>query len=159
MIVELSSQLTNHHPQIINQPQSKPSSLTYSFSDIIDMLTMWGRFHRYKSRCGYQRKSAFFADNNPTKSHIFIDEHIDFIDEKVLLLKASSSDKLQQQYMIIEAYYKGIDLAVDGYDWSQKLTIRDIASYLNLPKSTVLNRKKAAEQFIFNEYIKKVNFN
>ncbi|RKS86905.1 hypothetical protein DES39_0111 [Orbus hercynius] len=124
------------------------------FVNISDKLMMWGKYHRYKSDCGYKRKSSSFISSPASKGLFFDFELIDFIDKILLSLKTSSLIKHQQEYAVIDAYYKGIDLAIDGYDWSQKLTIRDIAQYLNIPKSTVANRKKTAEQFVLNEFIK-----
>lgn len=133
------------------------SQLVKFHDDIIDMLTMWGRYHHYRTHCGYRRMSAFVAVNNPQKTPCYIQDDIDIIDEILLELKDSPKSKQQQEYAVIEAYYKGIDLVVDGYDWSQKLTIRDIADYLKLPKSTVSNRKKSAELFILQQINNKVN--
>ncbi|WP_392560865.1 hypothetical protein RHO12_06565 [Orbus sturtevantii] len=121
---------------------------------IIDLLAMWGDYHRYISRCGFKRHSAFVTNFKTDKNTIFIEQDIDLIDTIILKMKNSLSPKQQQQYAIIEAYYKGIDLVIDGYDWSQKLTIREISELLNLPKSTVSNRKKQAEQYITESILK-----
>lgn len=145
---KLVSELTQYQSiplSLINDMQQKS---TKSMEDIIDMLSMWGRYHHYRTQCGYQRVSAFFKVSSTTRNPAYIQEDIDIIDKILLTLKESSLKKQQQEYAVIEAYYKGIDLVVDGYDWSQKLTVRDIASYLNLPKSTVSNRKKSAELFV-----------
>lgn len=139
---------------VINQPivsLTQKSESKVSLENVVDMLTMWGGYNRYKSCCGYKRVSLMFSSLYQTRNSNFIMDDIEVIEKILLKLKNSLSEKQQLQYAILEAYYKGIDVIVDGYDWSQKLTIRDIAEYLHLPKSTVSNRKKAAEQFILNE--------
>ncbi|WP_392564607.1 hypothetical protein RHO13_03870 [Orbus wheelerorum] len=151
---ELTTSTVNHSTTLLNT-QIKP---VIPAAYIVELLVMWGAYHRYITRCGFSRRSAFFTTLNVHKSPVIISQDVDIIDAILLKLKNSLSTKQQQQYRIIEAYYKGVDLAVDGYDWSQKLTIREIAALLSLPKSTVLNRKKQAEQFIASQIIDKVNF-
>jgi len=146
---ELTSTTENNLVTLSNADIKSAMPLNY----ITELLVKWGRYHRYITRCGFKRRSAFFTDFNAHENLIFIEEEIDLIDSILLKLKNSLVKKQQQQYAVIQAYYKGIDLAIDGYDWSQKLTIREIAQLLSLPKSTVLNRKKQAEQFIANNII------
>ncbi|WP_392565697.1 helix-turn-helix domain-containing protein [Utexia brackfieldae] len=121
------------------------------------MLKMWGIYHAYTSRCGYQRINAVFKALYPTKTYIFIENDINFIDECMWLAKKSLLSSLREQQKIAELYYKGIDVVAEGSDWSEHLSIRDIADTLGMSKSTVDRRLKAFESYIISKSIK-VNF-
>lgn len=155
MITTNSVQLTGKTLQCATPTIMRDSLSRLTIEIVQDRLVMWGKFHRYGSRCGYQRMSAFWKSVNSTKTTVFIEKEVDVVDEILRSLKHSSCRKEQQQYAVLEAYYKGADLVVDGYDWSQKLTVREIAEYLNLPKSTVANRKKLAEHYVLNQLLNK----
>lgn len=112
------------------------------------MLKAWGAVNSYSSRCGYKNISSMFSALYPRCDKIIIENEIEFIEQSLLELKKSSDKKENEQYLIAELYYKGFDIVDCGCDWSERLTIRDIADYLNMARSTTSDRIKAIESYI-----------
>lgn len=162
MLVEEYKEVTEPTWYELNQKQD---DVTYTkdndiLTNATDMLKMWGVYNRYKSHCGYKSLSLFrvLNANGNKKDILLIENDIEFIESALLKLKNSKLKKDNQRYLIAEAYYKGVDFVVDGYEWSQKLTERDVAEYLDIPKSTVHDRIKEIESYIVAE-LSKINSN
>lgn len=161
MLVEEYKEVTEPTWYEFNQKQD---DVTYTkdndiLTNSIDMLKMWGFFSRYKSGCGYKALSLYRSINpSNNRDMLLIENDIEFIESALLKLKNSKLKKDNQRYLIAEAYYKGIDIAIDGYDCSQKLTQREIAEYLDIPKSTVNDRLREVESYIISE-LSKINSN
>lgn len=120
----------------------------------ITMLKNWGKYNRYSSQCGYKRTNVMFKSLYPTHDWIFIENEIEFIDTCMRKSKLSKSALEKQQQQIAELYYRGVDVVLDGKDWSEKLTIRQIAARLDMTKSTVSRRLNAFESYIVSELAK-----
>ena len=124
-------------------------------SKSIELLKMWGICNAYSSKCGYKNVSAMFSELYPRKNFDYIESELEFIDECMREAKNSRDALVQEQQDIAELYYKGIDIVVDGSDWSEKLTLRDIAELKSISKNTVDRRLKAFESYIVSKLSKK----
>lgn len=124
-------------------------------SKSIDLLRMWGICNAYSSKCGYKNVSAMFSELYPRKNFVYIENELEFIDECMREAKNSRDELVQEQQDIAELYYKGIDIVVDGSDWSEKLTLRDIANLKSISKNTVDRRLKAFESYIVSKLSKR----
>jgi len=124
-------------------------------SKSIELLKMWGICNAYSSKCGYKNVSAMFSELYPRKNFDYIESELEFIDECMREAKNSRDALVQEQQDIAELYYKGIDIVVDGSDWSEKLTLRDIAKLKNTSKDTVDRRLKAFESYIVSKLSKR----
>lgn len=124
-------------------------------SKSIDLLRMWGICNAYSSKCGYKNVSAMFSELYPRKNFVYIENELEFIDECMREAKNSRDELVQEQQYIAELYYKGIDIVVDGSDWSEKLTLRDIAKLKSISKNTVDRRLKAFESYIVSKLSKR----
>lgn len=124
-------------------------------SKSIDLLRMWGICNAYSSKCGYKNVSAMFSELYPRKNFVYIENELEFIDECMREAKNSRDELVQEQQDIAELYYKGIDIVVDGSDWSEKLTLRDIAKLKSISKNTVDRRLKAFESYIVSKLSKR----
>ena len=124
-------------------------------SKSIDLLRMWGICNAYSSKCGYKNVSAMFSELYPRKNFVYIENELEFIDECMREAKNSRDELVQEQQDIAELYYKGIDIVVDGSDWSEKLTLRDIAKLKSISKNTVDRRLKAFESHIVSKLSKR----
>ena len=124
-------------------------------SKSIDLLRMWGICNAYSSKCGYKNVSAMFSELYPRKNFVYIENELEFIDECMREAKNSRDELVKEQQNIAELYYKGIDIVVDGSDWSEKLTLRDIAELKNISKNTVDRRLKAFESYIVSKLSKR----
>lgn len=124
-------------------------------SKSIDLLKMWGICNAYSSKCGYKNVSAMFSELYPRKNFVYIENELEFIDECMREAKNSRDELVQEQQDIAELYYKGIDIVVDGSDWSEKLTLRDIAKLKSISKNTVDRRLKAFESYIVSKLSKR----
>lgn len=125
----------------------------------VEMLKMWGICNAYSSRIGFKNISSMFSGLYPRKSFIFVENEIEFIEQCMLQAKNSSQKSLKEQQKIAEYYYKGIDLVVDGKDWSQRLTLSEIAEVLGQSKSTVHRKLRAFDSYIVNQLSNFENFN
>lgn len=117
----------------------------------IEMLKMWGICNAYSSRSGFKSINAMFRDLYPKKTLIFVENEIEFIDQCMLEAKNSKQKSLREQQKIAEYYYKGIDLVIDGKDWSQRLTLCEIAEVLEQSKSTIHRKLRAFDSFIVSK--------
>lgn len=124
-------------------------------SKSIELLKMWGICNAYSSKCGYKNVSAMFSELYPRKNFDYIENELEFIDECMREAKNSRDALVKEQQDIAELYYKGIDIVVDGSDWSEKLTLRDIAKLKNTSKDTVDRRLKAFESYIVSKLSKR----
>ena len=120
-----------------------------------ELLKMWGICNAYSSKCGYKNVSAMFSELYPRKNFVYIENELEFIDECMREAKNSRDESIKEQQAIAELYYKGIDIVVDGSDWSEKLTLRDIAKLKNTSKDTVVRRLKAFESYIVSKLSKR----
>ena len=123
-------------------------------SKSIELLKMWGICNAYSSKCGYKNVSAMFSELYPRKNFVYIENELEFIDECMREAKNSRDALVKEQQDIAELYYKGIDIVVDGADWSEKLTLRDIAKLKNTSKDTVDRRLKSFESHIVSKLSK-----
>ncbi|MBC9130483.1 hypothetical protein JMI89_01495 [Frischella sp. Ac48] len=117
----------------------------------IEMLKMWGICNAYSSRSGFKSINSMFRDLYPKKTLIFVENEIEFIDQCMLEAKNSKQKSLREQQKIAEYYYKGIDLVIDGKDWSQRLTLCEIAEVLEQSKSTIHRKLRAFDSFIVSK--------
>lgn len=117
----------------------------------VEMLEMWGIYSAYSSKCGHKPVSAMFASMFPQKCYDFVENEIDFIESALLRLKTSKSSKDNDKYRIAELYYKGFDVVVGSFERSQKLTTREIAEIMDMPKSTVYDKVKEVQSYIAAE--------
>lgn len=124
-------------------------------SKSIDLLRMWGICNAYSSKCGYKNVSAMFSELYPRKNFVYIENELEFIDECMREAKNSRDELVKEQQNIAELYYKGIDIVVDGSDWSEKLTLRDIAKLKSISKNTADRRLKAFESYIVSKLSKR----
>ena len=124
-------------------------------SKSIDLLRMWGICNAYSSKCGYKNVSAMFSELYPRKNFVYIENELEFIDECMREAKNSRDELVKEQQNIAELYYKGIDIVVDGSDWSEKLTLRDIAKLNSISKNTADRRLKAFESYIVSKLSKR----
>ena len=123
-------------------------------SKSIELLKMWGICNVYSSKCGYKNVSAMFSELYPGKNFVYIENELEFIDECMREAKNSRDESIKEQHDIAELYYKGIDIVTSGSDWSEKLTLRDIAELKNISKNTVDRRLKAFESYIVSKLSK-----
>ena len=123
-------------------------------SKSIELLKMWGICNAYSSKCGYKNVSAMFSELYPRKNFVYIENELEFIDECMREAKNSRDESIKEQQAIAELYYRGIDIVVDGADWSEKLTLRDIAKLKNTSKDTVDRRLKSFESYIVSKLSK-----
>ena len=114
----------------------------------IDLLRMWGRCNAYSSKCGYKNVSAMFSELYPRKNFVYIENELEFIDECMINAKNSKDATLREQQELAELYYKGVDIVSGGTDWSERLTLRDIAKMRDMSKNSVDRRLKAFESYI-----------
>lgn len=124
-------------------------------SKSIELLKMWGICNAYSSKCGYKNVSAMFSELYPRKNFVYIENELEFIDECMREAKNSRDELIKEQHDIAELYYKGIDIVTSGSDWSEKLTLRDIAELKNISKNTVDRRLKAFESYIVSKLSKR----
>lgn len=124
-------------------------------SKSIELLKMWGICNAYSSKCGYKNVSAMFSELYPRKNFDYIENELEFIDECMREAKNSRDALVQEQQDIAELYYKGIDIVTGGSDWSEKLTLRDIAKLKSISKNTVDRRLKAFESHIVSKLSKR----
>ena len=75
------------------------------------------------------------------------------IDDIIYLLKHDILHKLA------EYYYKGIDIVVDGKDWSQRLTLCEIAEVVEQSKSTVHRKLRAFDSYVVSQLSNLENIN
>lgn len=71
------------------------------------------------------------------------------------MLKISKDVTLREQQELAELYYKGIDIVLGGTDWSERLTLRDIANMKDMSKDTVDRHLKAFESYIVSNLPKR----
>lgn len=124
-------------------------------SKSIELLKMWGICNAYSSKCGYKNVSAMFSELYPRKNFVYIENELEFIDACMREAKNSRDESIKEQHDIAELYYKGIDIVTSGSDWSEKLTLRDIAELKNISKNTVDRRLKAFESYIVSKLSKR----
>ena len=124
-------------------------------SKSIELLKMWGICNAYSSKCGYKNVSAMFSELYPRKNFVYIENELEFIDECMREAKNSRDESIKEQQAIAELYYRGIDIVTGGSDWSEKLTLRDIAKLKSISKNTVDRRLKAFESHIVSKLSKR----
>lgn len=124
-------------------------------SKSIELLKMWGICNAYSSKCGYKNVSAMFSELYPRKNFVYLENELEFIDECMREAKNSRDALVKEQQDIAELYYKGIDIVTSGSDWSEKLTLRDIAELKNISKNTVDRRLKTFESYIVSKLSKR----
>ena len=124
-------------------------------SKSIELLKMWGICNVYSSKCGYKNVSAMFSELYPRKNFVYIENELEFIDECMREAKNSRDESIKEQQAIAELYYRGIDIVTGGSDWSEKLTLRDIAKLKSISKNTVDRRLKAFESHIVSKLSKR----
>ena len=124
-------------------------------SKSIELLKMWGICNAYSSKCGYKNVSAMFSELYPRKNFVYLENELEFIDECMREAKNSRDESIKEQYGIAELYYRGVDIVTSGSDWSEKLTLRDIAELKSISKNTVDRRLKAFESYIVSKLSKK----
>lgn len=117
----------------------------------VEMLEMWGIYSAYSSKCGHKPVSAMFASMFPQKCYDFVENEIDFIESCMLEAKKSNQSKLREQQQIAELYYRGIDIVDGGCDWSERLTMRDIAKLLDTSRCTVQRRLREFDSYIVSK--------
>lgn len=117
----------------------------------VNMLKTWGICNAYSSRCGFKNISSMFSDLYPKKTFIYVENEINFIDKCMLEAKNSNQKSLREQQKIAEYYYKGIDIVADGKDWSQRLTLCEIAEVVKQSKSTIHRKLHAFNSYIVNQ--------
>lgn len=123
-------------------------------SKSIELLKMWGICNAYSSKCGYKTVSAMFSELYPRKNFVYIENELEFIDECMREAKNSRDKSIKEQQAIAELYYRGIDIVTGGSDWSERLTLRDIAKLKNTSKDTVDRRLKSFESYIVSKLSK-----
>ncbi|WP_085248047.1 hypothetical protein [Gilliamella mensalis] len=114
----------------------------------IDLLKMWGKCNAYSSKCGYKNVSSMFSELYPKKNYVYIENELEFIDECIKSAKNSKDAAMREKQELAELYYRGVDVAVGGHDWSENLTLRGIAHMKGMSKSSVDRRIKSFESFI-----------
>ena len=124
-------------------------------SKSIELLKMWGICNVYSSKCGYKNVSAMFSELYPRKNFVYLENELEFIDECMREAKNSRDESIKEQQAIAELYYRGIDIVTGGSDWSEKLTLRDIAKLKSISKNTVDRRLKAFESHIVSKLSKR----
>ena len=117
----------------------------------IELLKTWGICNSYSSRCGFKNVSLMFNELYPKKSFTFVENEMNFIDKCMLEAKNSNQKSLREQQKIAEYYYKGIDIVADGKDWSQRLTLCEIAEVVKQSKSTIHRKLHAFNSYIVNQ--------
>jgi len=114
----------------------------------IDLLKMWGKCNSYSSKCGYKNVSSMFSELYPKKNYVYVENELEFIDECMKEAKNSKDAAMREKQELAELYYRGVDIVAGGTDWSERLTLRDIAHMKDMSKNSVDRRLKSFESFI-----------
>lgn len=89
-----------------------------------------------------------FSELYPKKNYVYVENELEFIDECMKEAKNSKDAAMREKQELAELYYRGVDIVAGGTDWSERLTLRDIAHMKDMSKNSVDRRLKSFESFI-----------